>query len=499
MLFPATHKDALFQSPHFVLDGCGWHTEFPIGKKQDCYFIFNETIMAPSSSTATAHRAGSSSSASQGPTLQNPIDKAKDAIDKGNISAAVPGLSDSFKADLLAFHNAILALLDSSSSDDREALIEEAQSQHPHFDLNMYNKEAKTALDIAVQHDDQKFARYLLGKGAKPERSSLAPTSEGMRALITSWQRKNLLYAYFNEGNKQSWTPLDRLLHEGQHEEVRARLQGMIAEHGVRKIWEEAMDADRHDVLRALLVVSTPHELRELTWQKELVGKWREALKGDRGLSAVLKEFSSSYSLRMLPAFLSRDTDPAARNKRYVKAAYKELRFFHGTNKVGLESIRANGMSTRLRSERLVESATDIEDISSREAQGARHHNYFIKWKIVAEFYGKNASKTSPHIPPTRAGNTGVPKIVRLFQTSDFPRFEHDPNGPSYVPAYRTSDDIPAHSIRQAKGANRYSEEILTALQEYIENKFRVSLSLNEIEKALVDDGIESDSGDDFW
>ena len=51
------------------------------------------------------------------------------------------------------------------------------------------------------------------------------------------------------------------------------------------------MDAGEHDVLRSFLIVGTPDELRELTKDKHLVGKWIEALKDDPGLSAVLKEF----------------------------------------------------------------------------------------------------------------------------------------------------------------------------------------------------------------
>ena len=459
--------------------------------------------MTLSSSTATAHRASSSSSSSQNPALQEPLNKAKEAIGKGDISAAVRSLSDSFKSDLQAFHNAVLALLDSASSDKREALIEEALSQHPHFDLNMYNKEGKTALDLAVQHNDQKFAHYLLGKGAKPERTSTAPTSDDMRALIISWQRKNLLYAHFTERNKHSWTPLDRLLHEGQHEEVRARLEGMIAEHGIRKAWEEAMDVGQHDILRALLVVSTPDELRELTKQKEQVGKWREVLKGDRGLSAALKEFSKpssrSNSRRLLPAFLSRETDPAARNKRYVKAAYNALRFYHGTNKIGLENMQAKGMSTRLKSGGTMETGSNTAELAPGYAERAREHNYFIKWKSMAtKVYATSASVTNVKDWTKREGAAGVPKAARVFKTSDFPEFEHDSDGPFFLPSYRTRDDIPAHAIRQEKGANRYSEEILTALQKHIEDKHSVSLSLEEIEKALIDDGAESDSDDDF-
>ena len=44
-------------------------------------------------------------------------------------------------------------------------------------------------------------------------------------------------------------------------------------------------------------------------------------------------------------------TSPSERDavKDYVRRAYQDLRFFHGTNQSSLESIRRNGMSMRLK------------------------------------------------------------------------------------------------------------------------------------------------------
>lgn len=131
-------------------------------------------------------------------------------------------------------------------------------------------------------------------------------------------------------------------------------------------------------------------------------------------------------------------------------------------------------------------------------AERSRKYNYFIKWKFMADGYAKAASATNIKDWSKRDGAAGVSKTARLFETSDFPKFEHDADGPFFLPSYRTREDIPLHTIRQAKGANRYSEEILASLQKHIEGKFKVSLSLEEIERALVDDGAESDSDDDF-
>jgi len=236
--------------------------------------------------------------------LQDAIAHARNAIGNRNVHAAVRILSARLD-DQRDFHNAILSLLDSSPNQMRQELIKEALNQRPDFSLNIYDKEGKTVLDVAVKHKDQEFARYLLGQGAKPEQVSLGAASHDMQALLTSWRRKNLLYAHFNERNKQSWTPLDRTLYEDRHEEARARLEHLLTKNDVHKVWEEAIHAGRHDVLRALLVTGTPDELRKLTKDKYLVGQWKEALQDDPGLSAVLKEFPYQSAKRGKPENLN--------------------------------------------------------------------------------------------------------------------------------------------------------------------------------------------------
>lgn len=228
-----------------------------------------------------------SSSSTAIPRTNNPFQVSQeaalqDAIGRKGAHAAVRALSASFGGDQRAFRDAILSLLDSSPGCMRQELIKEA-------------------LDLAVRHDDREFARYLLRQGAQPERVALGTAADSMQTLLTSWRRKNLLYAHFNKGNRQSWTPLDRELYEGRHEEVRARLEGVIAKNGVLKVWKEAIKAGLHDILRALLVVGTPDELRKLTRKKHVVGKWKEALRDDPGLSAVLKELPYQSAKRGKP------------------------------------------------------------------------------------------------------------------------------------------------------------------------------------------------------
>jgi len=253
-----------------------------------------------SSSITAMRRTNSAPQLSQNTVLRDAFVKARGEIERGDVQAAVRNLPRHL-TDQHDFHKTILRLLDSSPGLMRQEFINEVLNQCPHFDLNAHDKEGKTVLDVAVQHKDQEFARYLLSQGAKPEQVSLGTASPGMQALLTSWRRKNLLYAHFNEESRQSWTPYDQALYEGRHEEVRAQLIALIGSDKVHEVWDEAMHAGMHDVLRAILIVSTPDELRELTKDQYLVGQWKKALQDDPGLSAVLKEFPYQSAKRGKP------------------------------------------------------------------------------------------------------------------------------------------------------------------------------------------------------
>ena len=255
--------------------------------------------MLPSSITAV-RRINSAPQLSQDSVLQDTIAKARNAIGRGDVHAAVRDLSACLN-DQCDFHDAILRLLDSSPDHMWQELIQRVRSQRPDFDLNAHNREGKTVLDLAVQHKDLGFARYLLGLGAKPEQVSLGSASYGMEMLITSWRRKNILYAHVNGSNRQNWTPFDRALYEGHHEKMRAWLANVLMKIGVQKAWKDAMNAGRRDILRVLLVAGTPDELFELTKDKYLVGQWLDSLRDDPGLSAVLKEFPYQSAKRGKP------------------------------------------------------------------------------------------------------------------------------------------------------------------------------------------------------
>jgi len=257
--------------------------------------------------------------------LQDAVGKARDAIERGDFPAAVRELSASLGSDHIAFHNAILTLLDSSSCRNGKKLIE-ASLQHSHFDLNQHDSAGKTALDLAVRHNDRECADYLLCHGANPERTSLAAASAGMQELLTKWRWKKLLYAHWNKppasalqrerGWPLAWrskpdhgnrTLLDCALHDDRFDEANLLLQkelgGDSLEHCF-KLWEKAMETGRHDVLRAMLILKQD-ALCELTKDQQKVGQWLDKLRHDPGLSAVLKEFPYQSVKRGEPKFLN--------------------------------------------------------------------------------------------------------------------------------------------------------------------------------------------------
>ncbi|MEE3662242.1 hypothetical protein V2I52_09895 [Brenneria sp. g21c3] len=187
--------------------------------------------------------------------------------------------------------------------------------------------------------------------------------------------------------------------------------------------------------------------------------------------------------------------------RRYVHKAYKDLRYYHGTNKASLDNIRANGMNTRLKRPGATDTALNDAPQSQSAVHRARQYNYFTTIKGAAKSYALPACVTNTRDWTRKSGDDGIPKIARLFKTADFPPAEKDTDFPIPIafinPLYRTSDNIPPHAVRQAQGDGRYSEAILTAIQKRIEDKFNASLSLQQIESILIN-GAESDSDDDF-
>jgi len=277
--------------------------------------------MFPSSSTT--YRTVSPPRSPQESARQDVINQARDAITVGNIRGAISNLRTKLGYDQHTFHNAILSLLYSSSSHHREELVKETLRKYPYFDLNAHSREGKTALDLAVRDDDVGFARYLLGKGAKPEKVSIASASGSMKALITAWRRTRQLYGHFNNRNNPGLTPLDHALRAGDFQWAREYLDGEI-KNGKRmhNIWNEALAGRKKDVLRALLIAGKPEELRELGLVKLTVGEWQKALRDDPGLSAVLKEFPYQSAKRGSPENLNGKAHFASDARRQISCVH---------------------------------------------------------------------------------------------------------------------------------------------------------------------------------
>lgn len=215
---------------------------------------------------------------------QEAIDQARLALSRGETDIAVRDLQATFGGDKRAFHEAILTLLDSDSpAGTRQAFIEQTHSRQPDFDFDAPGKDGKTVLDMAVQLKDRKLALYLLSKGA-------TVVSAERESLLTSWRRHDLLYAHI-KGNKYSWTNLDHFLYEGHYDKAQKLLTERIGGGDLNKFWEASISSGCHDVLRAILILGTPEMLQSLFKQQTRVGQWKEALRDDPGLVAVLKEF----------------------------------------------------------------------------------------------------------------------------------------------------------------------------------------------------------------
>lgn len=237
--------------------------------------------------------------------VQHLIDKAKLALAQGgDAKTAIGTLQASLGGEKNAFHDAILALLDDSPGNLKQQLVDQALIRHQGFNLDARDKNGKTALDLAVQHKDPELTSYLLSKGANPECASIIFASPEMQMLLTSHRRKNLIYAHHSAQHKEDWTVLDHALQEGNYVMARSLLQRIKGERSLEQAWEESLDAGQHDFLRALLIVGTPDELRELTRQKFKVGEWKmklceDPLLQDPGLAAAIAEFPYQSAKRV--------------------------------------------------------------------------------------------------------------------------------------------------------------------------------------------------------
>ena len=248
---------------------------------------------------------------------QTAINKAMDAIQRDGVHAVkeiLPSLLADLSGEKNAFHEAILTLLDdvdrySSSSQIRQALIEQALEQQG-FDLNAPDKEGRSALDLAIWHEDAGLARCLLSKGANPEQARIPPSAK-MRAVLISVRWQTQLYAHHNQQGQQRWSDLDRAIRNGKHDDAQTLLDRETKGRNTRTVWLDAIRQNRCDILRGLLILR-PQDMLTILARPQQPSIWQQAwtlatgaepmpqypsplekalaLK-DAGLSAVLKEF----------------------------------------------------------------------------------------------------------------------------------------------------------------------------------------------------------------
>lgn len=187
---------------------------------------------------------------------------------------------------------------------------------------------------------------------------------------------------------------------------------------------------------------------------------------------------------------------------KYVKKAYKDLRYYHGTNATSAHSIRSHGMRARLKRAGATDTALGEAEQLPEAVERARAYNYVTTVHAAARSYAIPASVTSTRTWEPKLGDDGVPRLVRIFKTADFPLLEKDSDFPlafaSFLnPLYRTAADIPAHAVRQfGRGSARYSRQIVSALRDQMQSKYKFSASVEQVRQCLSD--VESDSDDDF-
>lgn len=260
--------------------------------------------------TSAAYRPASSSLHFHGTAEHTAVvKKAMDTIKHGGVDAvqeSIASLLTDLANDKTAFHEVILSLTSqadqcSSPGSVRQEIIRQALGQQEDFNLNASGANGKTALDLAAEHNDLNFARDLLDKGADPDLMRSACTSD-MRALLTSRRWKNLLYSHHN---KQGWTDLDHAVYAEHIDEAQALLNSSLNGRSKKEAWLHAVQHNQRDILRALLILSSPEELQELAARES--GQVMSGLHAsppyqqsslqqalalkDAGLSAVIKEF----------------------------------------------------------------------------------------------------------------------------------------------------------------------------------------------------------------
>jgi ankyrin repeat protein len=118
------------------------------------------------------------------------------------------------------------------------------------------NTDKQGALDLALKHDDYRFAEQLLAKNPDLKTGHLQPRSRSMHAALQFARRNAILYPGAAQSNE---TTLDQALRNGHKDEARELLNHELRKYpkgaDVSDVWGDAVRNDRVDLQRALLLL----------------------------------------------------------------------------------------------------------------------------------------------------------------------------------------------------------------------------------------------------
>jgi hypothetical protein len=118
--------------------------------------------------------------------------------------------------------------------------------QHPNCD-------ATGALQLAIQNDDVYLANQALRRGGIPERENVGKSSDRMRGVLTNFRRTKALYP--PGAGQNNLSALDKALREGDLEAASQKLDWRMHNMGGRKMWSVAVERDKPDLQRAVLLL----------------------------------------------------------------------------------------------------------------------------------------------------------------------------------------------------------------------------------------------------
>ena len=174
-----------------------------------------------------------------------------------------------------------------------------------------------------------------------------------------------------------------------------------------------------------------------------------------------------------------------------LQKIYKRNRYYHGTNRVGQESMIENGMDVNAKKS----GATDTLgfDPKSEFSTTAAKYNYLTKNKKIGMSYANTSSLGKNE-------EAGEPKLVRVYKTNKrFPDLTDDEDSPSDHEAFRTTKKISKSNIRRHKrksnGPYKYPTKVLKQFQEDLFKEIGEHVRKREIKELIKD--VESDSDDD--